>query len=59
MTRRTQPWRGSVSNSRGQSLIEYAVLVAAVIVGVIAAAHVSYRAFVGHAQTIERDAIVF
>jgi len=48
-----------VSNSRGQSLIEYAVLVAAVIVGVIAAAHVSYRAFVGHAQTIERDAIVF
>jgi len=40
-------------------LIEYAILVAAVIVGVIAAARVSYRAFVGHAQMIERQSVVF
>ena len=44
---------------RGQELIAYAVLVGAVILGVMAAASTAYRAFVGHAQTIERDEIVF
>ena len=44
---------------RGQELIAYAVLVGAVILGVMAAASTAYKAFVGHAQTIERDEIVF
>lgn len=44
---------------RGQELIAYAVLVGAVILGVMAAASITYKAFVGHAQTIERDEIVF
>ena len=43
----------------GQSLIEYAVMVAAVTLGVMAAANAAYRAFVGSAQVIERDGIVF
>ncbi|MDP3703230.1 MAG: hypothetical protein Q8R78_02455 [Candidatus Omnitrophota bacterium] len=46
-------------NERGQELIAYAVLVGAVILGVMAAANIAYKAFVGHAQTIERDEIVF
>ena len=44
---------------RGQELIAYAVLVGAVILGVVAAASVTYKSFVGHAQTIERNEIVF
>ena len=43
----------------GQSLIEYAVLVAAVILGVSVAANVVYRHFVGNAQAIEERSIVF
>ena len=43
----------------GQSIIEYAVLVSAVILGVIAAANVAYKAFAGHAQAIERTQIIF
>lgn len=45
--------------ARGQSLIEYAVLVAAVTLGVLAAAHLSYRAFVGQAQAVEKTYVVF
>jgi hypothetical protein len=44
---------------RGQELIAYAVLVGAVVLGVVTAANIAYKAFVGHAQTIERDEIVF
>jgi len=43
----------------GQSMIEYAILVSAVILGVMAAANVAYKAFVGHAQAIERTQIIF
>ncbi len=45
--------------NRGQSIIEYAVLMAAVTLGVLAAAHLSYRAFVGQAQEIEKHEVVF
>jgi len=44
---------------RGQELIAYAVLVGAVVLGVLAAASLTYKSFVGHAQTIEQDEIVF
>ena len=43
----------------GQALIEYAILVGAIIVGVAAAANVIYRSFSGQAQSIERNEIVF
>ena len=43
----------------GQSLIEYAVLVAAVALGVAAAANLVYNRFVASAQAIEESAIVF
>ena len=43
----------------GQSLIEYAVLVSAVILGVVAAVNLTYSAFVEQAQDIERTEIVF
>ena len=51
--------RGKWRSVGGQSLIEYAVMVAAVTLGVMAAANAAYRAFVGSAQVIERDGIVF
>ena len=51
--------RGKWQSVGGQSLIEYAVMVAAVTLGVMAAANAAYRAFVGSAQVIERDGIVF
>lgn len=44
---------------RGQCLIEYAVLVAAVSLGVVMVANLVYRAFTGHARTIEDTQIVF
>ena len=44
---------------KGQSLIEYAVLVSAVTFGAMLAANVAYRAFAGHAQEIERNELVF
>ena len=47
------------STQRGQELISYAVLVGAVILGVMAVANMAYKAFVGHAQAIEKDEIVF
>jgi len=46
-------------SKRGQSLIEYAALVSAAIFGVMAAAHLSYESFVGHAQRSERWFTVF
>ncbi len=55
-------WRRSqaeTSGWRGQALIEYAILVGAIIVGVAAAASVVYRSFSGQAQSIERNEIVF
>ena len=44
---------------RGQELIAYAVLVGAVVLGVMAAAQITYKSFVGHAQSIERNEIIF
>ena len=44
---------------RGQSLMEYAVLLAAVSLGVMVAAKVAHRAFTGHAQRIEQSQTVF
>ncbi len=44
---------------RGQSMIEYAVLVAAASLAVVAAANFVYRAFTGHAQRIEEHEMVF
>lgn len=43
----------------GQSLIEYAVLVSAALLGVMAIANLTYRTFVFQAQDIERTEIVF
>ena len=43
----------------GQTLIEYAVLVAAVSLGVVMVANLVYRAFTGHARTIEDTQMVF
>jgi len=43
----------------GQYLIEYAVLVAAVSFAVVFAAKFAYRAYTGHAQTIERAGVIF
>jgi len=40
-------------------LIEYVVLVSAVILGVMVAARISYRSFVGHAQNAEVYYTVF
>ena len=45
--------------ARGQSLIEYTVLVSAVILGVMVAARVCYTTFVGHAQRTEQYYTVF
>ncbi|GEM_PF-5103780 len=44
---------------RGQSVMEYAVLLAAVSLGVMLAAKVAYKAFTGHAQRIEQSQTVF
>ena len=44
---------------RGQSLIEYAVLVSAALLGVIAIASLTYRTFVFRAQDIEQNQVVF
>lgn len=44
---------------RGQSIMEYAILIAAVSFGVIVAARVAYKAFTGHAQRIEQSQTVF
>ncbi len=44
---------------QGQSMIEYAVLVAAVSLGVIAAANWVYRSFTGQARRIEDTQVVF
>lgn len=44
---------------RGQMTMEYAILVAAVTLGVAAAANLVYRAFTSHAQTIEETQVVF
>ena len=43
----------------GQALIEYAVLVAAVSLGVVAAANLVYKAFAGQAREIEDTQVVF
>ena len=43
----------------GQSLVEYAVLAAAVIVGVMAVVNLTYQAFVRQATDIEREEVVF
>ena len=48
-----------MSRRRGQSVIEYAVLVAAVSLGVMAAAGLVNRAFTGHAQAIEESQVLF
>lgn len=45
--------------TRGQSMIEYAVLIAAVTLGVAMAADLAYKAFLGKAQQIEREVTVF
>ena len=44
---------------RGQALIEYAVLVSAVILGMVAAVNLTYRVFSEQAQDIEEHEIVF
>ncbi len=49
----------SLMRHKGQTLIEYAVLVAAVTLGVTIAATAAYRAFVGRAQDIEQNQMVF
>lgn len=43
----------------GQALIAYAVLIAAVALGVSVAAGLTYRAFVGHAEEIETQEVSF
>lgn len=43
----------------GQSLIEYAVLVSAALLGVMLIANLTYRTFVGQAQEIEEKEMVF
>ena len=40
-------------------MLEYAVLASAVVFGVVAAAHICYERFVGHAQRTERWFTVF
>ena len=45
--------------ARGQSLIEYAVLVSAVILGTVWAVDFSYKAFVRNAEEIEETEILF
>lgn len=45
--------------ARGQALIEYAVLVAAVTLGVVGTANLVYNAFTAHAQEIEDTQLVF
>lgn len=47
------------THSHGQSLFEYIVLVSAVIFGVIVAARMCSRTFLGHAQRTERYYTVF
>lgn len=60
MSRRRGPRPADRTSRRGgQALIEYAILVGAIIVGVAAAASIVYRSFAGQAQGIERNEIVF
>ena len=44
---------------RGQSLIEYAILVGAIILAVSLTARMFYDRFVDHAQRIEQKNVVF
>lgn len=46
-------------NRRGQSFVEYAVLVSAAILATVLVAGLAHRAFVGQAQDIEQNAMVF
>ena len=48
-----------MSMRRGQSLLEYAILLSAVVVGVMIAAKVTQQSFIKQAQEIERSEIVF
>ena len=43
----------------GMALIEYAVLVGAIILGVSVAAHMAYESYVKDAEVIEVDGVVF
>ena len=43
----------------GQSILEYAVLVSAVAIGVAAVSSLAYRAFVSQAQQVEQEKMVF
>ena len=43
----------------GQALVEYAVLVGAVVLGATVAVKFAYQAFVAQAQDIEKKEIVF
>ena len=45
--------------THGQSIIEYAVLIAAVSLGVWAVANKVYKSFVGQAQEIEEKEYLF
>ena len=51
-------WR-QVNGHRGQSLLEYAVLIAAVVLGVSTAGHFLYERFVEHASRVERNHMIF
>lgn len=48
-----------MKTKRGQSVLEYAVLVASVSVAVVLAARYISQAFTTHAQKIEEENIVF
>ncbi|MBI4257247.1 hypothetical protein HY626_04290 [Candidatus Uhrbacteria bacterium] len=44
---------------RGMAMLEYVVLVGAILAAVSFAAHIAYRGYVDDAQVIESDGIVF
>ena len=48
-----------MSGRGGQSVVEYAILLAAVALGITVAANVCYRSFVSQAQEIESTQVIF
>jgi len=51
--------RQRLMTRHGQSILEYAVLVSAVAIGVAAVTSIAYKAFTSQAQQVEQQVMVF
>jgi len=51
--------RRHIKTQRGMALVEYAVLIGAILLGVSLAARTVYQSFLGYGQAVEREGILF